>query len=102
MLVCGTLVYSRGDEVQSKRDHLEYEAHAAEEGEAQPSVLMPGQLLLSSQVLTTHILSTHASMCSARQSCLKYSFSCHVRGASATTGLHAPILHQKSSAAVSL
>lgn len=43
MLVCGTLVYSRGDEVQSKREHLEYEAQAAEEGQAQPSVLMPGQ-----------------------------------------------------------
>jgi len=42
VLVCGTLVYSRGDEVQSKKDHLEYEAHAAEEGEAQPSMLMPG------------------------------------------------------------
>ncbi|KAL3147971.1 hypothetical protein ABBQ38_014266 [Trebouxia sp. C0009 RCD-2024] len=42
VLVCGTLVYSRGDEVQSKRDHLEYEAHAAEEGQAHPSVLMPG------------------------------------------------------------
>lgn len=42
MLVCGTLVYSRGDELQSKKDHLEYEAHAAEEGEAQPSILMPG------------------------------------------------------------
>lgn len=42
VLVCGTLVYSRGDEVQSKKDHLEYEAHAAEEGEAQPSILMPG------------------------------------------------------------
>ncbi len=40
--MCGTLVYSRGDEVQSKKDHLEYEAHAAEEGEAQPSMLMPG------------------------------------------------------------
>ena len=43
MLVCGTLVYSRGDEVQNKKDHLEFEAHAAEEGEAQPSVLMPGK-----------------------------------------------------------
>lgn len=42
VLVCGTLVYSRGDEVQSKKEHLEYEAHAAEEGEAQPSMLMPG------------------------------------------------------------
>lgn len=52
VLVCGTLVYSRGDEVQSKRDHLEYEAHAAEEGQAQPSVLMPGPLLLRTQVLT--------------------------------------------------
>ena len=41
--MCGTLVYSRGDEVQSKRDHQEYEAHAAEEGEAQPPVLMPGE-----------------------------------------------------------
>lgn len=45
VLVCGTLVYSRGDEVQSKRDHLDYEAHAAEEGQAQPSLLMPGQCL---------------------------------------------------------
>ena len=43
MLVSGTLVYSRGDEVQSKKEHLEYEAQAAEEGEAQPSVLTPGQ-----------------------------------------------------------
>ena len=43
VLVCGTLVYSRGDEVQTKQEHAEYEAHAAEEGEAQPSVLMPGK-----------------------------------------------------------
>ena len=73
MLVCGTLVYSRGDEVQSKRDHMEYEAHAAEEGQAQPSVLMPGQLLLTTQILTSHMLSTRALMYSAGQSCPKYS-----------------------------
>ena len=64
VLVCGTLVYSRGDEVQSKRDHLEYEAHAAEEGQAQPSVLMPGQLLLS---LKHSLLTCSALVCSCVQ-----------------------------------
>lgn len=46
VLVCGTLVYSKGDEVQNSKAHAELEAAAAEEGEAaQPSTLMPGMEL---------------------------------------------------------
>lgn len=51
VLVCGTLVYSKGDEKQSAKLHAELEATAAEEGEAAPSVLMPGQLSLCPIVL---------------------------------------------------
>lgn len=43
VLVCGTLVYSKGDEVQNAKAHAEMEAVAAEEGEAaEPSIRMPG------------------------------------------------------------
>ena len=65
--------------MQSKRDHLEYEAHAAEEGEAQPSVLMPGQLLLRTQVFSIYMLSTHPLMHLVRRYSSKYLFFCRVR-----------------------
>ena len=82
VLVCGTLVYSRGDEVQSKKEQVEYEAHAGEEGQAQPSLLMPGQLLLSTQ--------RYLLVCSCSHlDCLVFMYSILTAGSTATATITA-------------
>lgn len=44
VLVCGTLVYSRGDEVQNAKAHAELQAAAEEEGQAAlPGLPTPGK-----------------------------------------------------------